>query len=43
MTFFKTSDVAKTAWAFAKAGRSDAELFMALARQSEGQISNFNA
>eukprot|EP00929_Paragymnodinium_shiwhaense_P048416 TRINITY_DN24481_c0_g2_i3.p1 TRINITY_DN24481_c0_g2~~TRINITY_DN24481_c0_g2_i3.p1 ORF type:complete len:1080 (-),score=278.32 TRINITY_DN24481_c0_g2_i3:174-3413(-) len=36
-------ELANTAWAFAKAGQSDAELFEALARVAEKRISELNA
>ena len=36
-------DLAKTAWAFAKAGQSDALLFRALARVEERCMSKLNA
>ena len=35
-------ELANTAWAFAAAGKSDAQLFAALARVAELRVSNFN-
>ena len=43
MSEFNAQDLAKTAWAFATAGRSDAALFGALAQAAAEKLSEFNA
>ena len=40
---FNAQDLAKTAWAFAKAARSDELLFVALARKAQQLLATFNA
>ena len=35
-------NIANTAWAFATLGQADAQLFMALAREAERRVGNFN-
>ena len=40
---FNAQELANTAWAFAKAGQPDAQLFMALARAAERRVGDFNA
>ena len=39
---FNTQELANTAWAFATAGQSDAQLFAALARAVEQRVSDVN-
>ena len=39
---FNPQNLANSAWAFAKAGQSDAPLFTALARKAEHCADNFN-
>ena len=40
---FNMQDLANIAWAFAKAGQPDAQLFMALARMAARCVGEFNA
>ena len=40
---FNAQDLANTAWAFATAGQSDAQLFTALAREAEWHVRDFKA
>jgi len=40
---FNTKNLANTAWAFAKAGRSNMALFVVLARAVERRVSESNA
>ncbi len=42
MSDFNACDLAKTAWAFAKADQLHAQLFMALARVAEWQMDGVN-
>ena len=39
---FKVQELANTAWAFATAGQSDAQLFAELARAAEWRLGDFN-
>ena len=39
---FKTQGLVNIAWAFAKMGQSDTQLFTSLARRPEADIDNFN-
>ena len=39
---FNVQDLANTAWAFATASQSDAQLFAALARAAEWRVKDFN-
>ena len=43
MDGFNPQELANTAWAFARAGRSVAKLFMALARAADRRVGGFNA
>ena len=40
---FNAQDLANTAWAFATAGQSEAQLFSALAMSAEQRLGDFNA
>ena len=40
---FNAQNLANTAWAFAKLGQLDAQLFTALAREAERRVGDFNA
>ena len=40
---FKAQELANTAWAFATVGKSDAQLFTALARVAERHVGDCNA
>ena len=42
MSNFTAQGLANTAWAFAKVGQSDSQLFMAVARAAELEMSNFD-
>ena len=42
MSDFKSQELANTAWVFATAVQSDAQLFAALARTVEQRVSDFN-
>ena len=39
---FKVQNLANTAWAFAKVGQEDEQLFKALARMAERRLDQFN-
>ena len=39
---FNAQNLANTAWAFATAGQSDAQLFMVFARMAEQRMGDFN-
>ena len=40
---FNAQDLANTAWAFAKVGQQDEQLFKALARMAEWRLDKFSA
>ena len=39
---FKPFEISNAAWAFAKAGQADAQLFMALGREAERCLGDFD-
>ena len=43
MSDFKAQELANTAWAFAKAGQSDVQLFVAMASEVKRLMDNFSA
>ena len=43
MPNFNAQELANTAWAFARAGQSNAQLFTTLASAAEWCVANFNA